>query len=424
MNFLNSGGVMRFNFAVLFKQGIMLQSASEKRKKIATILAFISIPLSGFVTDIYLPSFPDMAKSLEVAEKNIQLTLTCFFLSYGISQLFVGSLLDSIGRFKPAMYALVALVLSSMVIGLTRDVRLICLLRVLQGIAVAFVVVGKRAFFVDLYTGDKLKHYLSFFTITWSLGPIVAPFLGGFLQKLFGWQSNFYFLAIYALLMLVFELIYSGETLATRKPFHITTIKKNYAMMLGNPVFLLGIITLGLAYSVVMVFNISGPFVIANSFHFSSVVIGYCTLMLGFSWMIGGIVAKRLIALEFNKKVMGAAMLQLALIVVLLAISVYSQQLWCFMLFAFIIHICSGFLYTVNFTTSLLFFPQHAGMTSGLMGGLVYLITSLASYVISITGKIATQEDIVWRYICISVLLVGTVGMAIYKKKEKYLVAK
>lgn len=395
----------------------MLQSASERRKRLATILAFISIPLSGFVTDIYLPSFPSMANSLGVAESNIQLTLTCFFMSYGISQLFVGSLLDSIGRFKPAMYALGVLIVSSVVIGLTRDIQLICLLRVLQGIAVAFVVVAKRAFFVDLYSGDKLKHYLSYFTITWSLGPIVAPFLGGYLQKLFNWQSNFYFIAAYALLMLVAELLVSGETMAVRKPFQLKRIKDNYGMMLGNRVFVLGIFTLGLAYSVVMVFNIAGPFVIENYFHYNSIVIGYCTLVLGFSWMIGGIIAKRLTALDFNRKVTGSATLQLCLIVVLLLVGLQSHQLWSFMLLAFFIHICSGFLYTLHFTSTMLCFPQHAGMTSGLMGGMVYLITSLFSFLLSITGKINTQQDIVTRYMAISALLVGVVWYTVYKRK-------
>ncbi|EHO07330.1 Multidrug resistance protein D [Myroides odoratimimus] len=90
----------------------MLREASEQRKKLATILAFCSIPLSGFVTDIYLPSFPSMAKGLAVSEQDIQLTLTCYLLSYGISQIFVGSLLDNIGRYKPRLVALLILIIT------------------------------------------------------------------------------------------------------------------------------------------------------------------------------------------------------------------------------------------------------------------------------------------------------------------------
>lgn len=391
----------------------MLRNASEGRRKIATLLAFISIPLSGFVTDIYLPSLPTMANSLGVPEHNIQLTLTCFFLSYGVSQLFVGSLLDSIGRFKPAMYGLGVLIVSSLLIGITKNIQLICGLRIIQGIAVAFVVVSKRAFFVDLYAGDKLKHYLSFFTIIWSCGPIVAPFLGGYLQKFFNWQTNFYFLAGYAFLMLVFELIFSGETIAARKPFDLARIKGNYSMMLGNMKFLLGIITLGMSYSVVMVFNIAGPFVIENSFHFDPVVIGYCTLILGFSWMIGGIIGKRLIALDFNRKASFAAAVQIALIVVLFLVGYGYQQLWCLMLFAFVIHICSGFLYNLFFTQGMLYFPQNAGMASGLLGGLVYVMTSISSFTLSRTGKIATQQDMVLRYLVMSAILAAVIWFAV-----------
>lgn len=387
----------------------MLRSASDRRKKIATILAFISIPLSGFVTDIYLPSFPTMANDLGAAEHDIQLTLTCFFLSYGISQLFVGSLLDSIGRFKPAMYGLGVLIVSSLLIGLTKNVELICFLRIIQGVAVSFVVVSKRAFFVDLYSGDKLKHLLSFFTIIWSLGPIVAPFLGGYLQKFFNWQSNFYFLAIYAFLMLVFELIFSGETIAERKKVDLARIKGDYAMMLGNTKFLLGIITLGMAYSVVMVFNIAGPFVIENTFHFDAVVIGYCTLILGFSWMIGGIIGKRLIALDFNRKASTAGIVQLTLITVLFLIGYGYQQLWSLMIFAFLIHICSGFLYNVFFTQGMLYFPQNAGMASGLLGGLVYVMTSISSFTLSRTGSIVTQQDMVLRYLVMSAILTAVI---------------
>jgi MFS transporter, DHA1 family, multidrug resistance protein len=35
-------------------------------ERISTLLAFALIPLSGFATDIYLPSMPSMARDLQV----------------------------------------------------------------------------------------------------------------------------------------------------------------------------------------------------------------------------------------------------------------------------------------------------------------------------------------------------------------------
>jgi len=132
----------------------MLKEETEKRKKIISMIGFLSVPISGFVTDIYLPSFPAMANSLMVSEKSIQLTLTCFLLSYGISQLFVGSILDSIGRYYPKLISLIIVLLSSLGIALVDSILFICILRVIQGIAIAIIVISTRALFL-IYIHQK-----------------------------------------------------------------------------------------------------------------------------------------------------------------------------------------------------------------------------------------------------------------------------
>ncbi|WP_326983943.1 MFS transporter [Chryseobacterium sp. MYb264] len=383
----------------------MLKEASEQRIRLVTIMAFVSIPLSGFVTDIYLPSFPSMAKGLCVSEKDIQMTLTSYLLSYGVTQLFIGSILDSIGRYRPKLIALLLLVISSLLITMTDSILLISILRILQGIAVSVLVVSTRAIFVDLYDAERVKHYLSYFTIVWSCGPILAPFLGGYLEKLFNWHANFHFLAIYAGALLLFELFFSGESLPQKKKFSLSENLNLYQMMLKNKIFILGILILGLSYSIVMVFNITGPFIIENTFHYNSVIIGYCTLILGFSWMIGGIIGKKRLSLPDNARALHPVILQSLLITALLITSYFTESLFILIPFAFIIHICSGVLYTSFFTTSMLHFPKNAGTAGGFMGGLVYIITSITNFMISVTGSVTHQKDLSWRYLIIAVIL-------------------
>ncbi|MGK6340751.1 MFS transporter [Chryseobacterium sp. DT-3] len=387
----------------------MLKEASEKRIRLITIMAFVSIPLSGFVTDIYLPSFPSMAKEMQVSEKDIQITLTSYLLSYGISQLFVGGILDSIGRYRPKLIALFLLIISSILITMTDSILLICLLRILQGAAVSVLVVATRAIFVDLYDSEKVKHYLSYFTIVWSCGPILAPFLGGYLEKLFNWHANFHFLALYAGALFVFEWSFSGESLPERKKLNLSENISLYKMMLKNRIFMLGIFILGLSYSIVMLFNITGPFIIENTFHFTPVVIGYCTLILGFSWMIGGFIGKRRLKLDFKERILQPIILQLILITGLIATSFYAESLFIMVPFAFFIHICSGILFTSFFTTSMLYFPKNAGTAGGLMGGLVYVITSITSFIISVSGTVTEQDGLAWRYLAIAIILLGII---------------
>ncbi|MDR6528655.1 Bcr/CflA subfamily drug resistance transporter [Chryseobacterium rhizosphaerae] len=400
----------------------MLREASEKRIKLITIMAFVSIPLSGFVTDIYLPSFPSMARELSVSEKDIQITLTSYLLSYGISQLFVGGILDSIGRYRPKLLALFLLVISSLLITMTDSILLICLLRILQGVAVSVLVVATRAIFVDIYDSERVKHYLSYFTIVWSCGPILAPFLGGYLEKLFNWHANFHFLALYAGLIFLFEWFFSGESLPQKKKLDLAENISLYKMMLKNRIFMLGIFILGLSYSIVMLFNITGPFIIENTFHFTPVVIGYCTLILGFSWMIGGFIGKRRLTLDFKPRILQPILLQLTLIVALIITSNYAESLFIMVPFAFFIHICSGVLFTSFFTTSMLYFPKNAGTAGGLMGGLVYVITSISSFIISISGTVTEQQGLAWRYLIIAFFLLGIIlimNQAIKKEKAE-----
>lgn len=398
----------------------MLREASEQRIRLITIMAFISIPLSGFVTDIYLPSFPSMAKGMQVSEKDIQITLTSYLLSYGISQLFVGGILDSIGRYRPKLAALLLLVVTSFLITMTNSILLICLLRVLQGIAVSVMVVATRAIFVDIYDAEKVKHYLSYFTIVWSLGPILAPFLGGYLEKLFNWHANFYFLAFYAGAIFLFEWFFSEESLPEKKKLNLSENINLYKMMLKNRIFMLGIIILGLSYSIVMLFNITGPFIIENTFHFTPVVIGYCTLILGFSWMIGGFIGKKRVSLGFKSRILQPIILQLMLITGLITVSYFTESLYIMIPFAFFIHICSGILFTSFFTTSMLYFPKNAGTAGGLMGGLVYIITSVTSFIISVSGTVSLQKDLSWRYLIIALILFGIIlTMKHTLKKEK-----
>ncbi|QLL58112.1 MULTISPECIES: MFS transporter [Empedobacter] len=383
----------------------MLREASEKRKKIVSILGFFSIPISGFVTDIYLPSFPSMAKSLMVPESSIQLTLTCFLLSYGLSQLFIGSILDAIGRYYPKIVALFVVLITSLVIASTDSILLICLLRVIQGISVAVIVIATRALFIDIHTPEKAKHYLGYFTIVWSCGPILAPFLGGYLEKLFNWHANFYFLAIYAALILIFELILSGESITEKTKLNFKNVIDTYRMMLKNQLFIVGIMIQAVAYSIVMIFNIIGPFLIENTYHFNSVVIGYSTLILGFSWMIGGFVGKKRMHLDFNESIVLTIIIQLILISLLIITGFFVQNLFVLLFFAFFIHICSGILFTSFFTSNMMAFPKNAGVAGGLMGGMTYIITSLTSFIISNTGKVDSQNGLAIRYFIFSFLL-------------------
>ncbi|MEZ0131690.1 MFS transporter, partial [Flavobacterium sp. LBUM151] len=145
--------------------------------------------------------------------------------------------------------------------ALVPDIYVIYAMRIIQGIAIAFIVIAKRAYFVDLYSGEKLKGYISLFSIIWACAPIMAPFLGGYLEHSFGWKSNFYFLGGLSLLFLILELLYSGESLKYYHEFKLRSIAKTYSTILKSADFTLGIVILGICFGLVVVYSLSSPFI-------------------------------------------------------------------------------------------------------------------------------------------------------------------
>ena len=379
---------------------------TEKNKFIATILAFAMIPMSGLATDIYLPSMPSMAKDLHLPESSIQLTLSLFLISYGLTQFVAGSIVDSFGRYKITLISLVLFVISYMITASTENIWVVYAMRILQGILSGFAVVAKRAFFVDVYQGEERKHYLSIMTIVWSVGPIIAPFIGGYLQKIFGWQSNFYVLAGYSLLLLIFEFLFSGETLKVRKNLSINLLVKEYDTMFKAKDFFYGMLICGLSYSMIMFFNLCGSFIIEHKMGYSEVVAGYVSLILGFAWMLGGFFGKALINRAFLPKLRAANFLQLALIILMFVASFFLNTIYSLVIFAFVIHVTAGFIFNNYFTYCIGRFPNSAGIAGGLTGGTVFILTSAISY-----GMVALLKPQIQMEVAEGYFLMGVLGL-------------
>ncbi|RZK19141.1 MAG: MFS transporter [Pedobacter sp.] len=390
----------------------------EKNQGIATILAFALIPLSGFATDIYIPSLPTMAGEMNISSVQVQLTLSIFLISYGVAQLFVGSLLDSFGRYKIGLYSLFVFALASIIIAVTHNIYLIYLMRIIHGLSVGAIVVAKRAYFVDLFSGDQLKHYLSLFSIIWSTGPIIAPFVGGYLQTAFGWESNFYFLAGFALVFALLEYLFSGETLKHFTDFQLKKITNIYVDMIKTTSFTLGIVMLGLAYCMVMVYNMTGPFIIEHELKYSPVIAGYSSLVLGFAWMVGGFIGKATINKPFFSRLMLNSLIQVVFVVIMMISLNFVSNLYSLIFFAFIIHIGAGYTFNNYFTFCLSKFPKNAGIAGGLTGGITYVIVSFLSYGVVNLFPAKDERNLSFSYLVMIIISV-MVMILIMKTRKK-----
>jgi len=382
-----------------------MRRVNESKTGLNTIMAFSLIPLSGFAMDVFIPSLPDMAKQLNASASSIQLSLSIFIISYGISQVLVGGLIDSYGRYRPGLISLLLFSASSFIIAYTHNLQVIYWMRAFQGLTAAIIVISKRAYFVDMFTGERLKKYTSLFSIIWAIAPIVAPFLGGFFQTQWGWTSNFMFLGYFGLVFFVIEFFVGGESLKIPQPFRARPILDSYASMIKTNDFASGVVILGLTYGMVFVYGMASPFLIENKLHLSPSVTGYCSLFSGVSVLIGGTISRMLIQKPFFRKLVIANSVQLLALAVILPLTLYYQNLVTLFVYIFVVHSLSGFIFNSLLSYCLIRFPQHAGKASGLTGGGFSVVTAFASSALVNTITISNQALLGLTYGILSLLV-------------------
>ncbi|WP_207514730.1 MFS transporter [Longitalea luteola] len=393
-----------------------MRNLTESRIRSNTYVALSLIPLSGFAMDVFIPSLPDMAVQLQTTPASIQLTLSLFIISYGVSQLIVGGLLDSYGRYWPTIISMLVFSAASFSIAWSGSIAVIYAMRIIQGFTVAVIVVSKRSFFVDVYSGEQLKKYTSLFSVIWAIGPIVAPFLGGFFQTTWGWTSNFIFLGIFSFVFFLIEIFIGGESQKQAQPLSIKNILDSYGKMVKTRDFTAGMIILGLAYAMILLYGMASPFLIEQRLHFSPEVTGYCALFSGLSVLTGGTLSRILIKKPFIKKLIFASALQIVSVVLLITLSFYHQSLPTLLLYVFLLHSTGGFIFNNLMSYTLTRFPEYAGKAAGLVGGGFSVVTSILSSLLVNTLTITNQTVLGIGY---GVLAIGTLLIIV---KTKWLV--
>ncbi len=349
-------------------------------KYFLAVLVIFIVPISGLTTDIFVPSLPAI-KTFFATQQNItQLTITAYMLGLGIMQLFAGSISDSFGRKKPFAIAMTLFILCTLWIPLSHSIHEVIALRFAQGVLVAMIVVPMRAVMSDLFEGKKFNKMASYMVFGWSIGPVIAPFIGGYLQHYFGWQANFHFLLAYSALAFVLILLFMPETSTYRHEFKISPIIKNYKTIITNKAFLASLLTNGFLFAVIILFISIAPFLTKHLLHFSAIQYGHLALVTGIAWAAGTIINRFLInmSIELKNKICVSAMVLISILfllsTLLLPLTVYSLLIPIFLLYIF-----GGLLITAHFTRALSLFPKTAASANSLFGAFIYLIPAAIS---------------------------------------------
>ena len=152
--------------------------------------------------DMYLPSIPAMAQSLNSSEGAIQFSLMTYFIGLMIGQLFYGPLSDKFGRKPIIITGLSIFIAGSISCAFAESVFQLHITRLIQGLGGSIGMVIAFAMIKDLYQGPMMGKMMSMVLAILGLSPVLAPLIGNGLQALDSWRAIFIFLAVYSSIIL------------------------------------------------------------------------------------------------------------------------------------------------------------------------------------------------------------------------------
>lgn len=181
--------------------------------KNALILGLMTA-MGPFAIDMYLPALPAIEN---VLGQGAVLSLTAFFLSFGIFQLIFGTLSDMYGRRGPLLAGLGLFVLAGAGCAMTSSVGGLVAFRFLQGIGGAAGIIIARAIVRDLYEGHQEIRMMSLLMLVFSVSPLLAPLAGSYVVEYLGWRAVFWSIAASGVLGIILMLLALSETLPQGK---------------------------------------------------------------------------------------------------------------------------------------------------------------------------------------------------------------
>jgi MFS transporter, DHA1 family, multidrug resistance protein len=177
----------------------------------AIVLGLLSA-VAPFAIDMYLPAMPAIAADLKTSTSATQLTLTLFFVVFGLCQIVYGPLSDLYGRKAPLYAGLALFIAGSVGCAMAADIGTLIAFRAVQGAGAAAMGVIPRAIVRDLHTGVEATKLMSLIMLVFSISPILAPLTGSALIVPFGWRAVFVAVTIAAVLGLALVTLLLPET--------------------------------------------------------------------------------------------------------------------------------------------------------------------------------------------------------------------
>ncbi|WP_119328288.1 MFS transporter [Cysteiniphilum halobium] len=379
----------------------------KNSKVLLYLLILVGAPVFGVGVDLYTPSLPSITHYFDCTLSMSKLSMSSYLFGGFIGMLFLAALSDSYGRKKMMSICMLGMMLSCFITIFSQTILEMIVLRFLAGLFAGGAAALNRAIFTDIFSDPiEIKKASASILLAWGCGPVIAPFLGGYLQHYFSWKASFIFLAIYSVIVLIMTFIFMSDRQQIKIPFSIKALFSRYMHVLSHKVFVSSLVQSGLLYATLIYFPILGTFYVQHILHFSPVVYGYLALLLGIGFMLGCLFRKRLIHIKDHlvKKYLMIIMSVLTVIGLFLSL-IFSSSLSVVMVCIWIVSFIVGIVFSVHFGHLLSIFPKIAGTAGSVSSASNMFVLSIVSVIISLF-QVYSGTQLILVYIATIILLI------------------
>jgi len=252
------------------------------------------IALTAFSTlslNMFLPSLASIANDLDADYGTVSLAVAGYLAITAVIQLIVGPLSDRIGRRPVILGALALFTGASITCALAQDVWTFLIFRMLQGgiisgYALSLVIVR------DTTSEREAAGLIGYISMAMAIAPMLGPMLGGVLDTVFGWRSNFYFYAASGVFLLVLCWIDLGETKSARSS-EINGGSDTAITLLREPLFWAYSLCSAFSTGAFYIFLTGAPLVARTEFGASTAELGLFIGTITAGFIVGGFIAGR-----------------------------------------------------------------------------------------------------------------------------------
>ena len=321
-------------------------------------------------TNILLPSLPQMAASLHVSTAEVTASITVFLAVFAIGQLAVGPISDRYGRRIPVLAGFVVFIAGSIWCGLAVDLPNLLIGRVIQAAGACSTSVLSRAIARDLFSGAALGRAMALIMIAMAAAPGFSPLLGGALDHMFGWRSEFAFVGIFAAIAAVAYAAVLGETHnSTRIPLNPIAIARTYLGLSADRRFLIPAATVALIMGGLFAMFSAAPRVLIEGLHFTPIQLGLFfagTVLIVFA---SGMLATKLAPrFGLDRSIQGGLLLAATGSIAILLVSMFNPTFLPFLAAMSVFLLGMGMVNPLGTAQALSPFGEKAGAASALIG--------------------------------------------------------